>query len=165
MLTCLISCLRLCFARIYVFVCFSPCFMLISASVHAYMLGFSFLYVYVLAFTCSHTFCTCLCLNLHFYMLVCLDLCSLHALCYLPCAYALHAMFVCLGLELFCHSMCYCSPFCCIIFLSCVLAYWLGHDLNPMLFVIIHTPWPISKGLDHPFFMSMLACSYALCLC
>ena len=31
-----------------------------------------------------------------------------------------------------------------------------------MVFVIIHTPWPTSKGFDHPFCMSMLACFYAL---
>ena len=55
MLTCLISFLWLCFALIYVFVCFSPCFMLRSASVHAYVLGFMFFHVYVLAFTRSHS--------------------------------------------------------------------------------------------------------------
>ena len=27
-----------------------------------------------------------------------------------------------------------------------------------MVFVIIHTPRPTSKGLDHPIYMSMLAC-------
>ena len=32
-----------------------------------------------------------------------------------------------------------------------------------MVFVIVHTLWPISKGLDHPFCMSILACFYALC--
>ena len=31
-----------------------------------------------------------------------------------------------------------------------------------MVFVIIRTPWPIAKGLDHPFCMSMLGCFYAL---
>ena len=46
--------LWLCFARIYVFVCFSPYFMLRSTSVHTYVLGFMFFHVYVLAFTCSH---------------------------------------------------------------------------------------------------------------
>ena len=51
-------------------------------------------------------------------------------------------MFVCLDLGNVCHAMCYCSPF---VTLSFFLAFW------PMVFVIIHTPWPISKGLDHPF--------------
>ena len=49
----------------------------------------------------------CPLLDLCFHMLVCLDLRSLHALC----ACALHAMFVCLGLDLVCHAMCYCCPF------------------------------------------------------
>ena len=34
---------------------------------------------------------------------------------------------------------------------SCVLAYWFGPDLDLMVFVFVHTPWPISKGLDHPY--------------
>ena len=33
-----------------------------------------------------------------------------------------------------------------------------GLDPEPMVFIIIHTPLPISKGFDHPFCMSMLAC-------
>ena len=50
---CLIPCLWLCFAWIYVLICLLPCFMLRSASVHAYMLGFMFFHVYQLALTCS----------------------------------------------------------------------------------------------------------------
>ena len=42
-----------------------------------------------------------ICLDLGFHMPMCLDLCSLHALCHLPCACMLHAMLVCLGLDLF----------------------------------------------------------------
>ena len=62
-------------------------------------------------------------------------------------------MFVCLELGYVCHAMCYCSPFVTLsFFLSYVLAYELGLDLDPMVFVIVHTPWPISKGLDHPYF-------------
>ena len=66
-------------------------------------------------------------------------------------------MFVCIDLGYVCHAMCYCSPFVALSFFSCVLAYWFVLDLDPMVFVIVHTPWPISKGLDHPIFMSMLA--------
>ena len=56
-------------------------------------------------------------------------------------------------LCLSCHVLLY--PFCRFIFLSFVLAYWFGPDLDPMVFVIIHTPRPTSKGLtskslDHP---------------
>ena len=40
---------------------------------------------------------------------------------------------------------------------------WLGPDLDPMAFVIVHIPWSISKGLDHPFAcLCLLACFYAL---
>ena len=167
-LTCLISCLWLCFARIYVLMCLLPCLMRRSASVHAYMLGSTFFHVYVLAFTCSHTL-PCLCLNLHFYMLACSDL-GFHMLI---CPDLFFHMLMCLDLYAACFilsSMCLCAPchvyvprprlclscrvllqpFCCFIFFSCVLAYQLGHDLDLMVFVIIRTPWPISKGLDHP---------------
>ena len=85
----LIPCLWLCFAQIYVRICFLSCFMLRSASIHAYMLGFMFFHVYVLAFTCSHMHChayaqiyifTCLrariqvftCLYVQIYVLTCL---------------------------------------------------------------------------------------------
>ena len=66
-------CLWLCFAWIYVFVCFSPCFMLRSTSAHVYILRFTFFHVYVLAFTYTHTL-PCPCPDLHFYMLTCSDL-------------------------------------------------------------------------------------------
>ena len=62
-----------------------------------------------------------------------------------------------LGLDLVCHAMCYCSPFVPFIAFSCVLAQWLGPDLDPMVFVIVHTPRPTSKG----FGSFLLAC---LCL-
>ena len=97
-----------------------------------------------------------ICLDLCFHMPMCLDLCLVHALGHLPCACALHTTFVCLDLGYVCHAMCYCSPFTTFFYLSCVLAYWFGPDLDPMVFVIIHTPRPTSKGLDH---------SYFTCLC
>ena len=105
---------------------FLPCYRVRSMSSHAYMLGFTFLHVYVLGSTCLHACFIPICLNLCFHMLVCLDLWSLHALCYLPCACALHAMFVCLDLGYVCHAMCYCSPF---VALPFFLAFWpLGSD-------------------------------------
>ena len=97
------------------------------------------------------------CLDLCSHMSMYLDLCSLHALCYLPCACALHAMFVCLDLSYVCHAMCYCSPFVPFIAFSYVLAYWFEPDLDPMVFVIIHTPRPTSKW----FRSSLFSC---LCL-
>ena len=153
---------------------------------HACMLGFVFFHVFMLTYTCldvhSHA-------NMHISTNTCLDICSLHALYYLPCACALHAMFVCVNLgyvchamcycrpcalhamfvcvdlDYVCHAMCYCSPFVPFITFSCVLAYWFGPDLDPIVFVTVCTPWPILKGLHHPICMSMLACFYALCLC
>ena len=126
--------------------CFLPCYVLRSASVHAYMLGFMFYHVYVLS---SHMFthvAMIMRLDLHFYMLacsnlgfhlprclylcfhmpMCLDLCSLYTLCYVPYACALHAMFVCPHLGYVCHAMCYCSPF---VVLSFFLVFWsIGSD-------------------------------------
>ena len=133
-------------------ICVFPCYMVRSLFSHAYMvlpcLCTKLVHVNVYVFMPT-------CLDLCFHMLVCLDLYSLHALYYLPCACALHAMFVCLDLGYVCHAMCYCShfvPFVPFITFSCVLAYWFGPDLEPMVFVIVHTPWPISNGLDHPYF-------------
>ena len=44
---------------------------------------------------------------------------------------------------------------------------WQGVDLDLMVQVYIHTPRPISKGLDHFLYACpcLLACFYALCLC
>ena len=140
-------CLDLC-----VYACLQV-YMVGSLSSHAYMLGFVFFHAFMLTSTC---------LDLCFHMPTCLDLCSLHAICYFPCACALHAMFMCLDLGYACHAMCYCSPFVPFVSISCVLAYWFRPDLDPMFFIIIRTPWPILKGLDHPICMSMFPCSHAL---
>ena len=86
-----------------------------------------------------------------------LDLCSLHALYYLPCVRALYAMFVCLDLGYVCHTMCYCSPFFHFVLLSCVLDYWFRPDLDPIIFITVHTTWPTSKDLDHPY-LHVYAC-------
>ena len=36
-------------------------------------------------------------------------------------------------------------------FLSCVLAYRFRLDLDPMVIVMVYTPWPTSKGLNDPY--------------
>ena len=113
-----------------------------------------------------------ICLDLCSHMPMCLDLRSLHAFFYIPCACALHAMFRSLDLGYVYHAMCYCSLFVALSFFLVFLAYWFRSDLDPMVFVIGHAPWLISKGLDHPYLhvyacllASMLyACFYALCL-
>ena len=69
-----------------------------------------------------------ICLDLCFHMPMCLDLCSLHALCYLSSACALHAMFVCLDLGYVCHAMFYCTLF---VTLSFFLVFW-PNDRDPI---------------------------------
>ena len=68
------------------FVCFSPCLVLRSASIHAYTFGFTFFHVYVLSFCMlTHVFhmpmprSMFMCLDLRFHMFVCLDLGFSHA--------------------------------------------------------------------------------------
>ena len=128
--------------------CLYACSMLLYLCLCLHMLVCSNLWSFML-----------LCLHPHAYMLVSLLLCSLHVLCYFPCACVLYAMFVCLDLGYVCHAMCYCSPFVPFVTSSCVLAYRFGPDLDPMVFVIVHTPWPISKGLDHPY-LHVYACLF-----
>ena len=125
------------YAQIYIFTC-----------LHARIQVFTCLYVWIYVLTCS-----------------CVQIFSLLALCHLPCAYVLHAMFVCLDLGYVCLAMCYCSPF---IALPFFLAFWrIGSDL-------IQTLWSLSSSIHLGsyqrvwitlFCMSMLACSYALCFC
>ena len=46
-------------------------------------------------------------------------------------------------------------------FLSCVLAYRFRLDLDPMVIVMVYTPWPTSKGLDHSYlhvYVCLLLC-------
>ena len=110
------------------FMCLFPCYMVRSMFSHAYTLGFVFLHAFMLTSTCLDVHSRAymhismpksldLCLRLF----VCLDLFSLHDLCYLPCSCALHAMFVCVFLGYVCHAMCYCSPF---VALSSFLVFW-----------------------------------------
>ena len=85
---------------------------------------------------------------------------SMFSACFMP-----SSMCLCTQCHVYvCHAMCYCSPFVAFVFLSCVLAKWLGSNLDPMVFITVRTPRPTSKGLDHPICMSMFACFYALYL-
>ena len=108
------------------YMCLFPCYVVRSLSSHAYMLGFMFFYVYVLSFYMSflhvYVYVSMLVwLDLFFHMPMYLDLHSLHALYYLPCACVLHAMFVCLDLDYVCHAMWYCSLF---VTLSFFIVFW-----------------------------------------
>ena len=109
------------------FICLFPCYMVRSLSSHAYMLGSMFFHVCVKFLHVHMRVSMPICLDLCFYVLVCLNLCFLHVLCHLPCAWALHAMFVRLDLGYVCHAMCYCGPF---VALSFFLVFWpIGLDL------------------------------------
>ena len=142
---------------------------------YAYVYAFTCLYAWICVLPCLYVYiymlrCIFTCLHVHFHAYMCrsvclhaLERCSLHALCYLPCACALHDMFMCLDLDLVYHAMCYCSHFVPFIAFSYVLAYWLRLNQDPMLFVFVHTPWPISNGLDHPY-LHVYACLLALML-
>ena len=88
---------------------------------------------------------------------------SMFSTCFMPSSMCLCApCHVCVPrprLCLSCHVLLW--PFCRFVLLSCVLAYWFGPDLDPMVFVTVHTPWPTSKGLDHPYlhvYASLLLC-------
>ena len=123
--------------------CSDLCVYLFISMIYSWILVFTRLYIWfhVLPCLCAkflHVYMYVsmpICLDLSFHIPMCLDLSSLHDLCYLPCS-----LFV---------------PF---IAFSCVLAYWFEPDLDPMVFAIVLTPWPTSKGLDRPFWMPMLAC-------
>ena len=143
----------------------------------------SMLYDQILVFTCLYAWihvlpCLCakflhaymyvsmpICLDLCFHMSRCLDLRSLHALYYLPCACALHAMFVCQTQAMFV------MPYAIVALLSLLslfLMFW-PHHQDP-----IQTLWSLSLSiLQCPYqrvwiisiCMSKLPCFYALCLC
>ena len=105
---------------------------------HAQIQVFALLYVQIYIFTRLHAriqVFTCLYVQIYVFTCLCAQIYALLALCHLPCACALHAMFVCLGLDLVCHAMFYCSPF---VALSFFLVFWLiGLDL-------IQTLWSLS---------------------
>ena len=98
----------------------------------------------------------------------------LYALSMLPCSHAYIWVFTCLCAWIYVpymlfaifHVIVHSMP-CAIVALLLLYLSFLcfGLLVRTMVFIIVHTPWPISKGLDHPFCMSMLACFYALCLC
>ena len=120
--------------------CVFSCYMVRFLFSHAYMLGFRFFHVYVLGL--YMLMCMFLFLLVLIYVFTCFILSSM-CLC-APCHVCVPRPRLCLS----CHVLLW--PFCCFVFLSCVLAYWFGPDLDPMVFVIVHTPWPISKGFTNP---------------
>ena len=137
MLTCLYDVVGYALIGFMCFMCLFPCYMVISLSSHAYMLGFMFFQVYVLSF---HMFtCTFLCLYAQIYVFTCL--CAwIYVLCML---YVIFHMFVCSKPCSSCHVLL--QPFC--------------------SFVSTKHQDPYQRVWIIPICMSMLAYFYALCLC
>ena len=137
---CHVLCLDL---YLYMFICLDPYSTMslhwisicLCACFYAYMSRSMFSHAYVF----GSTFSTC-------FFLYSMCLCA-------PC-HVQKPRPICLS----CHVLL--SPFCCFIFLSCILAYWFRSDLDPLVFVIGHAPWLISKGLDHPY-LHVYACLLA----
>ena len=109
--TCLISCLQLCLAQIYMFVCMSNASCLYPC-IHARICVLPYLYDHIHMLRCTSTY-----LYVQIYASVCFGVWIFLASCLVPspmldlCAQMLYAMFMCLGLDLACHVMCYCSLF------------------------------------------------------
>ena len=102
----------------------------------------------------------CLRFDLHVYIQIYVPIPRSMSLC-APC----HACVLRSTCQLLCHVLL--QPFCPLI--SLFLVFWpllVGCRSDPVVQAYIHTPRPISKGLDHfPICMCMFACFYALCLC
>ena len=80
---------------------------------------------------------------------MCMDLCSLHALCHLPFACALHAMLVCLGQDLFV------MPIIALLFLlSHFLVFWHLVRAQSRPYGLFHRPYTLVhiKGFGSPIF-------------
>ena len=101
------ACMMFLAAWVYGFMCLFPCYMVRSKSSHACMLGFMFFHIYVLGLYMLLCMFLCPYVQIYdFHMPMCLDLYFLHALYYLSCACAPHAIFVCIDLGCVCHAMC-----------------------------------------------------------
>ena len=145
--------------------CSPFCFMLMLG-LHAHMLDIMSMVMSCLDLhVCMHVLCSYAYMSRSMLSHACV-LGSMFSTCFM-----LSSMYLCAPCHacvprprLVCHAMCYCNPFVPFITFSYVLAFWFELDLGHMVFVIGHTLWPISKGLDHLFFMSVLACFYVLCL-
>ena len=92
------------FTCLYAWICVLPCF---YAYIHMLRCTFTCLHAYLHAYMCRSVYLHAL-INV-FYVLYAIS-------------HVLYALFMCLGLDLFCHAMCYCSPFVPFIAFSCVLA-------------------------------------------
>ena len=133
--------------------CLFPCYMVRSLSSHAYMLGSMFLHVYVLGFYMPTCLFPCLCVDRCVYMLR-----SMFSTCFMPSS-------MCLGLDLVCHAMCYCSifvPFYCIF-----LCFGLMVRTRSRAYGLCHHPYTKAhiKGFGSSYLHVYACLFYVLCLC
>ena len=161
------------YAQIYILTCLYIQIYILKILCHGQIYIYTCLYARIRVLPCPYAkflhiymqVSTPICLNLCFHILVCLDLCSLHALCQFSMCLCIlcHDRVPTPRLCLSCQVLS--QPFCHFIFLSCVLASW---------FNLIQTLWSLSLSINlgpyqrvwiTPFCMSMLACFYALSLC
>ena len=155
MLTCLISCLWLCLAQIYMFVSMSYAPMPMSMPSHACILGFVFFHVFMLTPTCLHAY-------LHAYMHR-----SVYLHAYIDAFYLLYAI----SHVLACFTSCLCAQAQTLFVMPCAivaLLFILSHFLVfwPNDYDSIQTLWSLSssmyhglyqQGLDHPY-LHVYAC-------
>ena len=170
MLTCLISCLQLCLAQIYMFVCLFYAHMRMSMPSHACMLRFVFFHAFMLTSTCLDV-------HLHAYMhisvLICIDWCIylLRLMCS-TCFYAISHVLTCFMPCLCAYAQTLFVIPCVIVALLFLLSHFLviwpnGQDPIQTLCSLsssIHQG-PHQRVWIIPICMSRLACFYALCLC
>ena len=123
--TCFYACLHVYLSFLHV-LCFMPCFPMslclffsrLMLGLHAHILDIMSM---VMPCLDIHVCMDVLCSYAYAYASVCLFPCLyiLYAFCHIPCACVLHAMFVCLGLDLF--------------FMPCAIVALLSHFLSFLL--------------------------------
>ena len=131
----------------------------------------SMLYGKILVFTCLYAWIhvlTCLCARLlHAYMLIsmliCVDRCvymlrSMFSICFMPSS-------MCLGLDLVCHAMCYCSIF--IPFYRIFLCFGLMVRTRSRAYGLCHHPYTKAhiKGFGSSYLHVYACLFYVLYLC
>ena len=123
------------YAWIHALLVFALNFICLHACFYTYMSTSMFSHAYVH----GSTFSTC-------FFLYSMCLCT-------PCHVCMPRPRICLS----CHVVL--QPFCRFIFLSYILAYWFKPDLDLVVFFIVYTPWPTSKGLDN-LYLQVYACLF-----
>ena len=146
MFTCLFNVIGYDFAWIYAFMRFLSCFMLRSASVHVYVLGFMFYNVYVLGFMFYHVY------VLNFYMFTCIFQCLCIQIYFFACLcawiYVLYMLFT------FFHVLVCSMPYSCaqtqaLFVMPCAIVALLLHHLSFLCFGLMVRTRSRPYGLCH----------------